>query len=90
MKYFNKLDLSKGYNSIQIKEEDKWKVAFLTNKELFKPKVIYFVLCNLPGTFQRMINSIFQEFLYKRVLANYIDNFVILARTKKELEERTI
>jgi len=65
-------------------------VAFLTNKELFKAKVMYFVLCNLPGTFQRMMNNIFQEFLYKRVLANYIDNFVILARTKKELEERTI
>ena len=36
------------------------------------------------------MNSIFQELLYKEVLANYIDNFVILIKTKKELEERTI
>ena len=35
MKYFNKLDLIQEYNNMQIKEEDKWKVAFLTNKELF-------------------------------------------------------
>jgi len=62
-KYFNKLDLIWKYNKIQIKESNKWKVAFLMNKELFKPKVMYFRLCNLLKTFQRMENSIFQEFL---------------------------
>jgi len=36
-KYFNKLDLIWGYNNVQIKEGDKWKAAFLTNKRLFKP-----------------------------------------------------
>ena len=41
----------------------------------------------MAGTFQRMINSIFQELLHERVLANYIDNFVIPAKTKEELEE---
>ena len=58
-KYFNKLDLIWEYNNVQIKEGDKWKAAFLTNKELFKPQVMYFRLCNSPRTFQRMINSIF-------------------------------
>ena len=37
-----------------------------------------------------MINSIFRELLYKGVLANYMDDFVIPAKTKEELEERTI
>jgi len=37
-----------------------------------------------------MINSIFWELLHKGVLANYIDNFMILAKTKEELEERMI
>jgi len=36
-----------------------------------------------------MMNSIFQELLYKRILANYMDNFVILAKTITELEEQT-
>ena len=38
MKYFNKLDLIQEYNNMQIEEEDKWKVVFLTNKELFQTK----------------------------------------------------
>ena len=69
---------------------DKWKAVFLTNKGLFEPKVMYFRLCNLPETFQRMINSMFQELLYEEILANYMDDFIILAKTKEELEERTI
>ena len=59
VKYFNKLDLIWGYNNIQIKEGDEWKAAFLTNKGLFEPQFMYFGLCNLLGTFQRMMNSIF-------------------------------
>jgi len=90
VKYFNKLDLIWGYNNVQIKEEDEWKVAFFTNKGLFKLQVIYFGLYNPPETFQRMMNSIFRELLHEGVLANYMDDFVILAKTKEELEERTI
>jgi len=86
-KYFNKLDLIWGYNNVRIKEEDEWKATFLTNKGLFEPQVMYFELCNSPGTFQRMMNSIFRELLHEGVLANYMDNFVIPARTMKELEE---
>ena len=37
-----------------------------------------------------MMNSIFQELLHKGILANYIDDFVIPAKTMKKLEERTI
>ena len=40
-RYFNKLDLIWGYNSMRIKEGDEWKAAFLTNKGLFKPQVMY-------------------------------------------------
>ena len=37
-----------------------------------------------------MMNSIFQKLLHKGVLVNYIDNFVIPAKTMEELEERMI
>ena len=50
-KYFNKLDLIWGYNNVQIKEGDKWKAAFLTNKRLFELQVMYFGLCNSLGMF---------------------------------------
>jgi len=36
------------------------------------------------------MNSIFRELLYKGVLANSMDDFIILAKIIKELEERTI
>jgi len=58
-KYFNKLDLIWGYNNVRIKEGDEWKAAFLTNKGLFEPQVMYFRLCNSLEIFQRMMNSIF-------------------------------
>ena len=59
------------------------------NKELFEPKVMYFGLCNSPGIFQQIITSIFQELLHKGTLANYMDDFVILAKTE-ELRKSTI
>ena len=37
-----------------------------------------------------MINSIFWELLHEGVLANYMDDFVILAKTIEELEERMV
>jgi len=37
-----------------------------------------------------MINSIFRELLHEGVLANYMDDFMILAKTMEELEERMI
>jgi len=90
VKFFNKLDLIWGYNNVWIKEGDEWKAIFLTNKGLFELQVMYFGLCNLLETFQRMMNSIFRELLHEGVLANYMNNIVIMAKTKKELEERTI
>ena len=36
------------------------------------------------------MNSIFQELLYEGILANYMNDFVIPAKTKEELEEQTI
>ena len=51
---------------------------------------MYFGLCNSLGTFQWMINSIFQELLHEEILANYMDNFIILAKNMKKLEERMI
>ena len=89
-KYFNKLDLIWGYNNVQIKEGDKWKATFSTNKGLFESQVMYFGLCNSLEMFQRMMNSIFRELLHEGVLENYMDDFVILTKTKEELEEWTI
>jgi len=36
------------------------------------------------------MNSIFQELLHEDVLANYMDDFIIPAKTMEELKERTV
>jgi len=82
-KYFNKLDLIWGYNNVWIQEGDEWKAAFLMNKGLFEPQAMYFRLFNSSETFQRMMNSIFWELLHERVLANYVDNFMIPTKQKR-------
>ena len=51
---------------------------------------MYFELYNSPGISQQIMNSIFQELLHKRVLENYMDDFLISGKTKNKLEERTI
>jgi hypothetical protein len=89
-KYFNKLDIIWGYNNVQIKEGDEWKAAFLTNRGLFKPTVIFFGMSNSPATFSRMMTTIFREMIQEGTLVNYMDNFAIPGKTKQELEERTI
>ena len=48
---------------------------------------MYFGLCNSPGMFQQMINSIFRELLHEEVLANYMNDFIIPLKIMKELEE---
>ena len=51
---------------------------------------MYFRLCNSPATFQQMMNSIFQEMLYRGLVANYMNNFIISGKMEKKLEERTV
>jgi hypothetical protein len=58
-KYFTKLDVCCGYNNVQIRKGDKWKVAFKTNKGLFEPTMMFFGMCNSSATFQAMMDNIF-------------------------------
>ena len=57
-KIFTKIDLRWGYNNIQIKKGDEWKMVFITPEGLFELTVIFFGLINSPATFQTMINKI--------------------------------
>jgi hypothetical protein len=48
---FTGFNIEWGYNEVLIKEEDRWKAAFIMNEELFEPTVMFFGLTNLPATF---------------------------------------
>ena len=74
---FTKLDVCWGYNNVQIKEGDKWKAAFQTNRGLFKPLVMIFGLTNSPATFQTMMNNIFNDLIDEGYMAVYMDDILV-------------
>ena len=84
-KYFTKLDIRWGYNNIWIRKGDEWKAAFKTNKELFKPTVMFFGMCNSLATFQSMMDDIFITMIKGKLVIVYMDDILIFAETKEEL-----
>jgi RNase H-like domain found in reverse transcriptase/Reverse transcriptase (RNA-dependent DNA polymerase) len=88
-KYFTKLDVRWGYNNIRIRKGDEWKAAFKTNKGLFEPTVMFFAMCNSPATFQAMMDDIFMTMIDNRLVIVYMDDILIFANTKEELERIT-
>jgi Reverse transcriptase (RNA-dependent DNA polymerase) len=88
-KYFTKLDIHWGYNNVRIRKEDEWKAAFKTNKGLFEPTVMFFRMCNSPATFQAMMDNIFMIMIDNQLVIVYMDDILIFADTKEELERIT-
>ncbi len=83
-KYFSKLDIWWGYNNVRIKSGDEWKAAFRTNRGLFEPTVMFFGLTNSPATFQWMMNDIFKDLIMSGAVTVYLDDILIMSKTKEE------
>jgi len=87
--YFTKLDVRWGYNNIRIKEGDEWKAAFMTNRGLFEPTVMFFGMCNSPANFQGMMDSIFDDMITGTLIIVYMDDMFIFHKDLKILKENT-
>ena len=87
-KYFTKLDLRWGYNNVRIKEGNEWKAAFITNRGLFEPTVMFFGLQNSPATFQAMMDDYSQEYIDEGWIVIYMDNILIHVQNKEDLQKK--
>src|SRR6266481_1012414 len=66
-----------GLQQCHLKEGDKWKAAFSTNRGLFELLIMFFRLCNSPATFQTMMNNILHPFINHNEAICYMDNILI-------------
>ena len=76
-KVFTKIDLRWGYNNVQIKEEDEWKMAFTIPEGSFEPMVMFFGLTNSPATFQAMINRLLKNLINTGKVVAFIDDVIV-------------
>ena len=66
-------------------EKDYHKIAFLSywGRGLYKYNVMSLGLTNAPETFQRLMNSVFCEFLDK-LLGVYLDNLLVYSKSLED------
>ena len=78
-----------GYNNIRIQEGNEWKTAFKTPMGLYESLVMNFGLCNAPATFQTFMDEQFKDLVGTGHVVVYLDDVLIFADNKAELEELT-
>ena len=80
-KYFSKLDLTKGYFQIPIKEECKQYTAFKTSMGLMEFNYLAFGLSTAASTFQRAMNKALNHLPF---VASYFDDILIFSNSWEE------
>jgi hypothetical protein len=88
-KIFSKFDIMWGFNNIRIREGDKWKAVFITNRGLYKPLVMFFGLSNSPATFQHMMDDIFVDMIHGNLVIIYMDDILVFSKDL-EAHQKTV
>ena len=82
-KYYSKLDLASGYWQIKLRTSDQPKTAFNIHLGLYQFLRLPFGLKTASSTLQRVLNTVFSDYLYK-VLIVYMDDVISWASTQEE------
>ena len=86
---FSKINLTAGYNQVQIANKDIHKTAFRTIYSAYETVVMNFGMTNTPSTFVTLMNNIFKPLLGKCVII-YLDDIIVFSKTKEDHEKDLI
>lgn len=85
-KYHSKIDLSDAYEQVRIEHEDIWKTAFSTPFGTFTSLVMQQGDCNAPATFQRLMTTLFRDFI-GRFVHVYLDDIFVFSDSIEDHEK---
>ena len=85
-KYRSKIDMSDAYEQIRVEPDDVWKTTFSTVYGTFVSHTMQQGDCNAPATFQRLMTTIFREYIGKFVHV-YLDDIFVFSKSIAEHEE---
>ena len=78
--YFTTLDLAQGFHQIEMDPKSIEKTAFTVNNGHYEYLRMPFGLKNAPSTFQRVMDNVFRDYLYKFCFV-YVDDIVIFSKS---------
>src|SRR6266511_4357929 len=84
--WFTSLDLASVYWQVEMEPKSKEVTAFITPWGLFEWNRMPFGLCNVPATFQQLMNQILKKYLRKFILV-YLDDIIIYSKTFEKYKE---
>lgn len=85
--FFSTMDLTSGFYNMPLHEDDRKYSAFTTPMGLYEYNRLPQGLCNSPGSFMRMMTSIFGDQNFLSLLC-YLDDLLVFAPTEKMALER--
>lgn len=81
--YFSTLDLAQGFHQIEMSAKSIEKTAFVVNNGHYEYVRMPFGLKNAPSTFQRVMDNVLRDHLYKSCFV-YMDDIVIFSKSLQE------
>jgi len=83
-KFYAKLDLTKAYYRLQVKEEDSWYMVVKLENKYYRFKKMPFGLCTAPSMYQNFIMRVLAK---TNGTISYLDDILIGGKTKEECEK---